>query len=353
MNLLNVFRLLRKDLRMGPRSPIFIWALIYPFVITLVVRGIFGGLFTPEPRLGIVDEGRSRVALRAQELDGIALTRCRDLPQLKQRVADNDLDAGLFLKKGFDRAVVSGRKPLLEFWISGQSLASQRIMLAMTTMDLIREVEGKPPPVKVVVNTTAENDELPLTARLIPFMVLFSLLIAGVLVTAFGLVQEREDKTLEALLVTPIRFSEVLAAKAGIGLILALLMSLLTLLLNNAVGSHPLMLSLILFLAALMAVEIGLIFGLTATHIKGLFTLMKTVNMIILAPVIFFIFPHWPQWIAKIFPTYWIIHPVFEMAVIQGGLSKISVDLTVTVAIVTLLILPIRMLSLKGRRTKG
>jgi ABC-2 type transport system permease protein len=349
MNLLHVFRLIRKDLHMGPRSPVFVWALIFPFVITLVVRGIFGGLLAPEPRLGIVDEGRSLIALRAQELDGIALTRCRDLPQLKQRVADNDLDAGLFLKKGFDRAVVSGEKPLLEFWISGQSLASHRIVLAMATMDLIRGVEGKKPPVKVVVHTTGENDGLPLAARLIPFMVLFSLLIAGVLVTAFGLVQERENRTLEALLVTPIRFSEILAAKAGIGLILGVLMSLLTLLLNNAVGSHPFLLSLVLFLAALMAVEIGLMFGLTATNVKGLFTLMKTVNMVILAPVIFFIFPHWPQWIAKIFPTYWIIRPVFEMAVSQGGLSEISVDLTVTVAIVTFLILPIRVLSAKRR----
>ena len=349
MNLFHVFRLVRKDLHMGPRSPIFVWALIYPFVITLIVRGIFGGLLAPEPRLGIVDEGRSLIAVRAQELDGIALTRCRDLIQLKQRVADNDLDAGLFLKKGFDRAVVSGEKPLLEFWIGGQSPAAHRIVLAMTTLDLIREVEGKPPPVQVVVHTTGENAELPLAARLIPFMVLFSLLIAGVLVTAFGLVQEREDKTLAALQVTPIRFSEILAAKAGIGLILGVLMSLLTLLLNNAVGSHPLMLCLVLLLAAFMAVEIGLIFGLIATNIKGLFTLGKTVNMFILAPVLFFIFPHWPQWIAKIFPTYWVIHPVFEMAVIQGELSKISVDLTVTVAIVTLLILPIWVLSAKRR----
>ena len=349
MNLLHVFKLIHKDLRMGPRSPNFIWALLYPFVITLVVRGIFGGLLAPEPRLGIVDEGRSLVALRVQELDWITHTRCRDLPQLKQRVADNDLDAGLFLKKGFDQAVVLGEKPLLEFWISGQSSASHKIILAMTTLDLIREVEGKPPPVQVVLHTTGENNKLPITARLIPFMVLFSLLIAGVLVTAFGLVQEREDKTLEALLVTPIRFSEILAAKAGIGLILALLMSLLTLFLNNAIGSHLLMLCLVLFLAAFMAVEIGLIFGLIATHIKGLFTLVKPVNIFILAPVIFFIFPHWPQWIAKIFPTYWIIHPVFEMAVSQGRLPKISVDLTVTVAIIILLILPIRMLSVKRR----
>ncbi len=345
----HVFKLIKKDLRMGPRSPVFLWALIYPFVITVLVRGIFGGLFAPEPRLGILDEGGSLVASRARELVGISLTRCRDLPRLKKMVLENDLDAGLLLKKGFDRAVLSGQKPLLQFWIGGESLAANRIILAMTTLDLIRGVEGKAPPVRVVVHTTGEGGGLPLTMRLIPFIVLFSLLIAGVLVPAFGLVQEREDRTLEALLVTPVRFSEVLAAKGGVGLILGFLMGLLTLLLNGATGSHPATLCLVLFLAAFMAVEIGLLFGLSATGVKSLFTLVKTVNIIILAPVVFFIFPDWPQWIAKLFPTYWIIHPVFELAVNQGELSMIHTELVVAAAFLVCLAFPIKILSAKQK----
>ena len=343
----HVFRLIRRDFRMGPRSPVFVWALVYPFVITVLIKGTFGGLFAPEPRLGILDEGESRITSRAEELTGISLTRCRDLSQLKKMVTENDLDAGLFLRKGFDRDVLSGRKPLLEFWVGGESLASNRIILAMTTLDLIRGVEGRAPPVRVVVHSSGEGDGLSLTARLIPSMVIFSLLIAGIMVPAFGLVQEREDRTLAALLVTPVRMPEVLAAKGGIGLILALLTSLLTLLLNGAAGSRPFLLCLALFLAAFMAAEIGLLFGLCATGIKGLFTLAKTVNIIILAPVVFYLFPDWPQWIAKLFPTYWIINPVFELAVHPGESSEVGMDLVVTAAMLACLIFPIKMLSAK------
>jgi ABC-2 type transport system permease protein len=349
MNIIRTIRVIRKDLRLGPRSPVFLWALIYPFIITLVVQVIFGSLFEPKPRLGIVDAGRSQITARAAEMGEIQVSLLDSVDELKQQVEDNDLDAGLFLRKGFDEAVVTGRRPLLEFWIGGKSLASTRIILAITTLDLIREVEGKAPPVHVEIRTLGGDSALPISHRLIPFMVLFSIIISGMLVTSFGLVQERENKTLDAILVTPVRFSDVLAAKAGIGLILAVFSAFLTLVLNGVLGSHPYLLLAGLFIAALMAAELGLIFGTAVSDINTLFTLIKTLNIIILAPVIFYIFPDWPQWIAKIFPTYWIINPIFEITIRNVGLKDVLFDFIVALAIISVLILPIAGL---GKRMK-
>ena len=61
MNIVRAFKVMRKDLRLGPRSPIFLWAVLFPFLITLVIQVVFGSLFSPKPRLGIVDLGNSRV----------------------------------------------------------------------------------------------------------------------------------------------------------------------------------------------------------------------------------------------------------------------------------------------------
>ena len=66
---------------------------------------------------------------------------------------------------------------------------------------------------------------------------------------------------------------------------------------------------------------VGLIYGTVAKDIKTLFTLIKTLNIILLAPVIFYIFPDWPQWIAKIFPTYWVLNPIFEIATKNANLA--------------------------------
>jgi ABC-2 type transport system permease protein len=347
VSLARTIRILLKDLRLGPRSPIFLWALIYPAVITLVVQVVFGNLFASRPRMAVVDPGRSEVALRLTRLKDIDATVLESVPELKQRVEGNDFDAGLVLKAGFDDAVRSGHKPLLEFYVGGQSLASDRIILAVTTLDIVRRVEGKAPPVDVEVMVLGDGQVLSLPIRLLPMMVVFALLIAGMFVTAFSLVDEREKKTLDAVLVTPVRLSEILAAKAGLGLILAVLMAYVTLLLNGAQAASTGALFLALIVAGLMSVEFGLIYATVAKDSKTLFTLMKTLNIFLLAPVVFYIFPDWPRWIAKIFPTYWLINPIFEIAIQNANLADVGGDLSIASGICVILIIPV--LALKRR----
>jgi len=347
MSLARTLTILLKDLRLGPRSPIFLWALIYPAVITLVVQVVFGNLFESRPRMAVVDQGRSEIALQMSKLEDIEVTLLKSVPDLKQRVEGNDFDAGLVLKDGFDSAMRSGQKPLLEFYIGGESLASDRIVLAVTTLDIVRKVEGKVPPVEVEVRALGDAQTLSLSIRLLPMMILFALLIAGMFVTAFGVVDEREKKTLAAVLVTPVKLSEILAAKAGLGFILAVLMAYVTLLLNGAQGAQSGALFIALMVAGLMSVEFGLIYGTVAKDSRTLFTLMKTLNIFLLAPVIFYIFPEWPQWIAKIFPTYWLINPIFEIAIKNASLTDVGFELGIAIGICGLLIIPV--LALKQR----
>jgi ABC-2 type transport system permease protein len=347
MSLARTLTILLKDLRLGPRSPIFLWALIYPAVITLVVQVVFGNLFESRPRMAVVDQGRSEIALQMSKLEDIEVTLLNSVPALKQRVEGNDFDAGLVLKEGFDSAMRSGQKPLLEFYIGGESLASDRIVLAVTTLDIVRKVEGKVPPVEVEVHALGDAQALSLSIRLLPMMILFALLIAGMFVTAFGLVDEREKKTLAAVLVTPVKLSEILAAKAGLGFILAVLMAYVTLLLNGAQGAQSGALFIALMVAGLMSAEFGLIYGTVAKDSRTLFTLMKTLNIFLLAPVIFYIFPEWPQWIAKIFPTYWLINPIFEIAINNASLPDVGFELGIAIGICGLLIIPVLALKMK------
>ena len=341
MSIPRIYMIMLKDLRLGPRSPIFLYALIYPIVITLVVQVVFGSLFEPKPRLGVVDLGRSEITAMLSRLEGVELTRLDTVKRLKQQVEQNDLDAGLVLKEEFDTAMRSGRKPLLEFYVGGRSLASNRIILAVTTMDAIRRVERKTSPVEVQINTLGDDEVLPLTTRLLPMIVLFALFIAGMFVPAFSLVEEREKKTLSAVLISPASLAEVMTAKATTGFILAVLTALATLLLNAALGTQPAALLISLSVAAVMSVEFGLIYGTVAKDIKTLFTLIKTLNIFLLVPVVFYMFPDWPVWIAKIFPTYWIINPIFEITVKNAGLRSVAAELTIAIVICLILIIPV------------
>lgn len=344
MSLTNTLRILGKDLRLGPRSPVFLWVLVLPFLITFVVQVAFGSLFDPEPRLGIVDRGESTITTEAQGLDGIQVTLLSGVEELKTRVRANDLDAGLVLAPGFDDAVRAGDRPQLEFYVGGESHASSRIVLAVTTLDLIREVEGKAPPVDVDLVELGAAAQ-PLTVRLIPFVVMYALLIAGVFLPSFSLADEREKRTLEALVITPVRMSEVVLAKGILGFVLAIAMAFVTLWMNSALNAQPLALSVVLLIGGFMLVVIGLIYGTASKDVTGVFTLIKGTGVLLLGPTIFYIFPSWPQWIAKLFPTYWIINPVYEVTINNAGLGDVWVELAIGVLVTAALLAPLFLLT--------
>ena len=344
------WHLLRKDLGVGPRSPIFLYAIVLPVILTLLIRVVFGSLFDPVPRLGIVDEGESQVVQNVRDVEGIQVTFPESAAALKTLVENNDLDGGLVLPAGFDGALQTGQMPNVQFFFGGQSLASNRVVLGVTMVDLIREVAGSPAPIDVETITVGEGESVPIVSRLLPLIVLMAVLIAGALTPATSLVEEKEKRTLTALLVTPTRLSDVLIGKGALGFILAMATGVVTLALNGALGANPAALLLVLVLATLMAAEVGLMLGSFAKDTKALYTIWKSGAIVLVAPVVFFIWPNLPQWIAKIFPTYYFLSPLFEIAIRGAGLADVWVELAIGFAVCAVLLPGVHAL---GRRMEA
>jgi ABC-2 type transport system permease protein len=336
MSLTRTLKVLGKEFRIGPRSPVFLWVLFLPVLFTLVLQVTFGSIFDPEPRLGIVDEGSSTITTAVEGMEGIDLALLDSTDDLKAQVEANDLDAGLVLAAGFDDQVRSGARPPLEFYVGGESLASNRIILAVTAIDLVRELEGTPPPVDVAV-VSLGDEGLPIDVRLVPFIMMYALVVAAIFLPAVSIADEREKRTLDALIVTPVKLSEVIAAKGILGVVLALAMTVFTLILNNALGAEPLALFVVLLFGAILCAEIGLIYGAVAKDTTAVFALIKGTGILLIGPTVFYIWPDWPQWIGKLFPTYWVINPIFEVSLNNGSLSDVWVELAIAAGVIALL----------------
>ncbi len=338
MSIKRVLRILRKDFAVGPRKPFFIWALVMPFALTFLFQFAFGSLFEPKPRLGIVDLGSSELTAAVQDLEGFEVSILSDANELIDGVENHDLDAGLVLSAGFDSAVRAGEKPVLEFYISGESLASNRIIISVTAIEMIRTLEGGEDPVEVETVYFGEPG-LPISIRLVPVIVFYALVMAGIWVPSSSIVEEKEKGTLTALLVTPVRANEILAAKWLLGFLFAIFLASATLFLNQAFGPRPLEVMAVIVLAAALNTMIGLLIGIYSKTATMLFTLIKSLGMFLFVPVLFYLFPEWPQWIAKIFPLYWIIKPIWEVSIMGEPLSMVWFEMLVATAI-TLALIP-------------
>jgi ABC-2 type transport system permease protein len=346
-------RVTQKDLRLGPRSPVFLWAIALPVLMTFLVTAVFGSLFAPPPRLAVVDGGASAVTSDLLDAPGIDVTVLDDAAELRDAVTAHDVDAGLVLPPGFDDALRAGEQPPMEFYVSGSSLASTRVILGVTTIAAIRDLAGQTPPVEVVVTQLGDEDFVPVEDRLIPFIVFYSVVIAAMFLPAASLVDEREKRTLDAVLVTPTRMSEVLLGKAVLGVLLALLMGLVTLALNDAFGGQPGATVVFLAVGAVMMAEVGLMLGCWARDSNTLFSAVKGGGIIIALPAIFFLFPGLPQWIPMMVPTYYFLGPIYEIATQGDGLGDHLVELAVAVAVCLALVPAVRALGRRAERSSA
>ena len=120
MNLKRTGILLRKEILQGNKGFLFIMAIVAPVVMSLVLSLVFGTLFNETPRLGILDEGDSRMVAMAAGYPSMITTEYNTDAELRQAVESGDASLGLVLPPGFDRAVSEATETDITVYIWGE-----------------------------------------------------------------------------------------------------------------------------------------------------------------------------------------------------------------------------------------
>ncbi len=349
MSLKRVGIILGKDLIHGPKNFIFILVIVAPVLISLLLSLIFGTLFSETAKLGIADEGDSQLVTMAEGLSSVRVLRYSGDSELKEAVERGSLDMGIVLPAGFDDSVARGEEVKINAYVWGESLAKNRTILFVTIDSLVRDLTGQEVPIEIDTITLGDEKSIPWNDRLLPLIVLMAVFLAGVFVPATSLIEEKEKKTLEALVITPTSVIDVFAAKGVFGLVLSLFMGIVILVLNQAFGSNPFLLVMVLFLGAIMAGEIGLICGALIKDVTTLFAVWKTGGILLFGPAIVYMFPQIPGWVGRIFPTFYLMEPI--VAISQGGANWADIALNVFILVgIDIVLAAAVMLTLKRAR---
>ncbi|MFV1857984.1 MAG: ABC transporter permease [Anaerolineales bacterium] len=289
-------------------------------------------------KLGIVDEGSSQIPARAAEMEALIVREFDSASELKEAVSRGAVDIGMVLPTGFDERVAAREPAEVAGYIWGESGLDRRAILGTSILALFRDVAGYEPPVEIVTTTLGVAQTLPWADRLLPLIVLIAILIGGMMVPATSLAQERHDRTLVALTTTPTTLGDVLTAKGILGVLVAATMGVVTLALNRAFGGDAVLLIGALILGSILAVAFGLLLGVMTKDINSLFGTIKAMGLILYAPALIFMFPDIPQWIARLFPTYYIIQPVIEITQMGAGFEDVFPELIILVLLIVALI---------------
>lgn len=350
MNLKRVSILLGKELLQGPKNFILIWIIVAPVLISLIVSLVFGTLFTDKPKFGVMDKGSSKLVTSAQELDSIITKTYDSVSEIKQAVESGSVDLGIVLPQDLDESIMQGSQVKVTAYVWGQSLAKERIVLRATFANLARGLAGQEALVEIESATLGGEGSIPWNDRLLPFIVLMAVFIGGVFLPAISLIDEKQKKTLRALVITPTSIGDVFAAKGIVGIILSLAMGVVILTLNQAFTANPLLLVLVLALGAVMASELGLICGALIKDATTLFAIWKVGGIVLFAPALVYMFPQIPEWVGKIMPTYYLVQPIIVISQQSGGWYDISTNVLILVGLDVLFLGMVVFTSRKAKR---
>ena len=338
MNSRRIALLLVKEFAQGSNSFVLILAVVMPLVLSAVVVLVFGDLFAGKPKLGIADQGTSMIVPQATAMEGLVVKEYDSEAELKQAVEAGAVDAGVVLPRDFDGLVKAGEEATISAYIWGGSLLKNRVIVGVALAYLIRELTGVEAPVDVTTALVGEGESIPWQQRLLPFIVLMASVLGGSMVPATSLVEERQKRTLKALVITPTTLGDVFVAKGVSGVILSYYGVIVVLLLNGGMGPRPALLLGVLGLGTIMASAFGLLLGAFIKDVDTLFAVFKGTGILLYAPALVYLFPAIPQWVGRIFPTHYLIAPIIEISQEGATWSDVAPDVFILMGLIVVML---------------
>lgn len=325
MSVSRLLSMFKKDVVLTTRQSFLLMMVVAPVLATLALNAALGTVGTATPTLGVYGEGEFVSLLEAEPTVKIEIVSSES--NLREAVLEGTYDAGLILPE--ESEIAKGNLPTI--LISGKSLLNDRLTVGSTLLNAYRNWlhAGE---LATFETRILGTEEFSFKVRLIPFLLIMATVIGGFIISS-SLIEEREMKTLNAVLVTPITPLEVVIAKSLYGLFLGLVLGILILVLNRSFAGGMHMILLFLVLGTLFTVGLGLIAGVIMKDITDLVARMKMFNIFLMFPAFVILFPQIPQWIGRFFPTYYYIDPILAITQKGAGWSDVWWEAVILIVI--------------------
>jgi len=254
MILSHILAMFMKDLKTSIKNRTILIIILIPIIMSLIFNIIYSSASNSIFPIAIHDEGNNSnfiEYLKSIKIYDITIVDSDE--QAKNRVLNGNAIAAMVIPEEFADDVKSGAKPSLSILVDTNNMKS------LTFLQSYKEVIYGYLRLDNPINITLKTAGLTNSLSSIPTWLVFSIIFVGITILPNILTAEKEKKTLDAILISPMSEKEVIVGKTLFGLLLTLIVTFLILLLNNAfTGNVPLMLLLIL-LGSIVFIGIGLL----------------------------------------------------------------------------------------------
>jgi ABC-2 type transport system permease protein len=328
-----VAAIVRKDFKEFLRDRFYVFISIFGLVLYVAIYWILPSSVDETIDVGVHGaELGPALVLGAGEDQGLAITEFSSASELEQAVlgeGDQKVAIGLDFPPGFLSAVVAGEPATVRVLITADVPPEYRDAMSAFVKELAYAVAGDVPPITqpaqedVILGEDRAGDQVSLQERMGPMFVFFLLLIEtfalGTLVAS-----EIQNRTVTAILATPARLSDFLAAKAVLGTLLAFSQALLLAVLIGIMGASPVVLIAALLLGSILVTGVGLIAGSTGKDFVGLVFWSMAFMIPMMVPAFAVLFPGSAAAWVRALPTYGLVETIIRASAFGDGLADVA-----------------------------
>lgn len=327
-----VSAIIRKDAAAFTRDRFFFFITVLGLVAYAVLYFVLPSDVDETVHLGVHQEGLDQLmaGVEAAQPAGLDLVEYPTPEALRAAVDDgaDEVIAGISFPPGFLADVTAGAQTRVELLLPADVSAEYRVLMEGLVREIAFAVAGSPPPVDpitqaVVLGTDRVGDQISLQQQLRP-MLLFLVLMVETFALASLVAIEIQERTVTAVLATPARVGDVVAAKGVFGTGLAFLeVSLLAAVVGAFAANLP-ALALALLLGSILVTGFGLIAGSYGRDFIEILFISFAIMIPLAIPAFAVLFPgSTPVWI-QVIPSYGLIDVIAGLTARGEALADVG-----------------------------
>ena len=300
MKLSRIGSIMKRDMRHSLRDFILVYGLLAPFLLAFILRALMPAVGDTAINLVVTGELGEEMIGRLREYARVDVVDNRQ--QLESRVLALDDAAG----------IVIGESGAFEVILEGNEAHDTEILPGIILADILS------PGLLEVSGVDLGRVGSPLKPMLSALLAMMAMLIGG-MVIGFNIIDDKENATLPALAVSPLSRAEYIAGRSALGLILAVVLAMGSLLI---IGLGPVSIWQVLVVVvagSTLAVLYGLYTGSIADNqLSGIATVKVGSLAFLIAPLLTALiaekFHPGLYWV----PTYWT-YRAFQEVFFEAG----------------------------------
>jgi len=339
MNWQIIGALLRKDLTLYFRNRFFAFITILALVFYVLIY-----LVMPQT----VDEDLS-VAVYAPSIPPIVLNFLSDNDltiqdfdsedALQAAVTSGEYPVGIVLSSDFLTSVISSQPTTLRAYFSSDTPVeindALRTVLGNAFNELSYSLSGDPLNISFeeeVLGPDMVGQQIAMRDRMLPLFATFVLLVEtmglGSLIS-----EEVEQRTFQAVLITPARVIDVFTSKGVLGVGLALIQAVVLMALTNTLHANPLLLIVTLLIGSVFVTGVAFLIASAARDIMAVLGWGILVLLVLSIPSFGVIFPGTVSDWVKAIPSFYLVDTVHRVVNFGADWSAVGTNLVVLLAV--------------------